>query len=65
MTHTTESAFPNEKSYGMNKLELFSAIALQGILANPEIDLSYDNMADMAVKSAVALIVALNKRNAG
>jgi hypothetical protein len=72
MTHGNELAFPfnrqsDTNAPGLTKKEYFAALALQGILANPNIarnsaDLdSSDFLADHAVNLAGALINELNK----
>lgn len=46
---------------GLTKRELFAAIALQGLLANPSGAGTVDHFADDAVKQADALIERLNQ----
>jgi len=47
---------------GLTKRELFSAVAMQGLLVNVgRNSLTFENVADEATKQADALIKALNK----
>ena len=55
---------PDYMSTGLTKRELFAAMALQGMLANPErIGDKDSGYADYAVHLADALINELNKQN--
>jgi hypothetical protein len=58
-----ESAFPTcENSVwtrGISKRELFAAMAMQGLCANPEGPTNYDGAAKIAVAQADALLAAL------
>lgn len=49
---------------GLTTREYFAAMAMQGILANPQYDNSHEIDASVAVNSADALIAALNKETA-
>lgn len=71
VTKWNETAFPyldgddGELSmieYGLVKRELFAAMALQGLLANPNITWSVRDLANDAVDSADALLEALNQK---
>jgi len=45
---------------GLSKREYFAAMAMQGLCSDAAIDATYEAYADMAVKSADALIAALD-----
>jgi len=68
-TNPKEPANPtriNSVNQGLNKLEYFAVVAMQGILANSYADeagprLAAEDIADIAVKQAQALIERLNK----
>ena len=71
VTKWNETAFPyldgdsGELSmieYGLIKRELFAAMALQGLLANPSIDGTHQDIANDAVDYADALLKALNQK---
>lgn len=46
---------------GLTKRELFAAMAMQGMLANPAFRTDQDKIAEWAVTDSDALIIALNK----
>ena len=50
---------------GLTKREYFTAMAMQGILANPEITKNYKdlNIEEAAIKFADALLTELNKED--
>lgn len=65
----SESVFPiktdynggNVESFGLSKREHFAAMAMQGLLANPDnLDYTRDETAILAIGAADALIKALN-----
>ena len=63
-TVANHSAFPcqyHESTWGMTKREYFAAMALQGMLANPNINWSVGNLTVDAVDAADRLIDQLNK----
>lgn len=49
-------------STGLTKREYFAAMAMQGIIANPNIEISYDELAESSVRQAECLIDELNKK---
>ena len=51
----------NRTSYGLNRRELFAAMALQGLLADPNCFFKTEFYAEGAVKLADALIEELDK----
>jgi hypothetical protein len=58
-------AFPSspekyEPEFGLTKRELIAAMAMQGMLANPNVRLKPDTMSKWAVDHADALIARLN-----
>ncbi len=54
------------KPFGLTKREQFAAMALQGLLANPDnLDYTRDETASLAIGAADALINALNKEVSG
>lgn len=64
----SEPAYPYEDkeldyySPGLTKRELFAAMALQGMLSNPDIDFNYTHeLVVDAIAAADALIKAINK----
>lgn len=65
MTNPNDTAYPytsNNLEEGLTKRELFAAMAMQGILANPDPDLvSAPGIALIAVEEADSLIKELNK----
>lgn len=48
-------------SYGLTKREYFSAMAMQGLLANSDVEVQCINIEAMAVSRADALIAELSK----
>jgi len=57
-----ENAYPNEQgAFGLTKRELFAAMAMQGLLSNPELSAEFEAYASDSVKFADALIDGLNK----
>jgi hypothetical protein len=68
-TNPNESAFPevqpqpqfNSHSYGLTKLEYFTAMAAQGICANPRFNLTRELLAEASVRVAKSIINELNK----
>lgn len=68
MTDPNSPAYPIPREFrhdtydGLTKREHFAAMAMQGLLANPELSQqSYDTTAACAIKQADALLAALNK----
>ncbi len=62
ITRPSDFAFASGQHNGMTTRELFAALALQGILANPaSIDDDDDDVAAAAVNAADALIRRLNR----
>lgn len=59
----TYSGKPCNQHFGLTKRELFAAMAMQGILANPEITKNHKdlNIEQAAIKCADALIAELNR----
>lgn len=49
------------QNYGLTRLELFAAMAMAGLLANPDHDKSAAGTADYARRHADALIAELDK----
>ena len=54
--------FPEQYNpeFGLTKRELIAAMAMQGLLANPNVCMAFDTVAAMAVRAADALIERLN-----
>lgn len=62
-TNENQSAFPSTRdtqTWGLTKRELFAAMALQGMLANPNLSWAVKDLALDAVESADHLIERLN-----
>jgi hypothetical protein len=60
-----DNAFPSspdkyEPEFGLTKRELIAAMAMQGLLADPNVRLKPDTMSKWAVDQADALIERLN-----
>jgi len=65
-TNENQSAFPSTRdtqTWGLTKRELFAAMALQGMLANPNINWEISDLARDAVESADLLIKRLNSES--
>ena len=60
MTNPDHNAFASEYGHGCNKREYFAALALQGLLANPDTPVIPVDVANNAIRYAGALIAALN-----
>lgn len=62
-TNENQSAFPSTRdtqTWGLTKRELFAAMALQGMLANPNITWAARDLTQDAVEVADLLIKRLN-----
>jgi hypothetical protein len=59
-----DNAFPSspdkyEPEFGLTKRELIAAMAMQGLLSDPNVCMAFDTVAAMAVRAADALIARL------
>lgn len=65
MNNGNESAYPNKfgalTEQGLTKREVFAATALQGLLANPKLAETRNDVIAMAVRAADELIIELEK----
>jgi hypothetical protein len=61
-TKPNELVFTDKPGYGLTKREYFAAMAMQGILADPNVT-DEDAATDLAVKCADFLILRLNNNN--
>lgn len=59
--HQTAYPIPDSDADGLTKRELFAAMAMQALIANPDVAMDYCERINMAVRTADALIEALNK----
>jgi hypothetical protein len=62
-----DAAYPNyfcpeqyNPEFGLTKRELIAAMAMQGLLSDPNVCMAFDTVAAMAVRAADALIERLN-----
>jgi hypothetical protein len=63
-TNPDDTAYPildRVNCPGLTKREYFAAMAMQGLVANPDRDASVEQDSTLSVKQADALIAALNK----
>ena len=66
MTDQTSHAYPQfidgrGYEYGLTKREYFAAKAMEGLLANPNVEMNWNPLAKESVAQADALIAALNE----
>jgi hypothetical protein len=60
-----DNAFPSspdkyEPEFGLTKREVIAAMAMQGLLSDPNVCMAFDTVAAMAVRAADALIERLS-----
>lgn len=60
MTDPNDNAFPDERFSGLTKREYFAAMALQGLLSNPQLDKTIAEICSLAVQTSDSLIRTLD-----